>query len=88
MPVGDVLPDIARDVEQTIAIGREGGDWRSAFEAVCAGFGRWECALPCIGQELAVGIELVAPREALAVEPAARRELVSRFVSGSPAEGC
>src|SRR4051794_4347661 len=74
------FPDVAGDIEQSVAVRRERPDRRRPLEAVeCQVLPR-ELALPGVRPPPAVrSLVVVAPREDRTVEPAARRELPFGF---------
>src|SRR6266852_9886691 len=74
IPIGRPFPDIADHVVQAVAIGRECGDGRSAFEAVCCEILVREITLPGVRHMLAAGKLLVTPGEFRAIKPTARGE--------------
>src|SRR4051812_37660865 len=57
-PVGGPLPDVARHVEQAVAVGREAAHGRGAGIAVELEVLPGELALPRVGPLLAVGVGL------------------------------
>src|SRR5689334_5652805 len=73
------LPDVADDVVETVAVGRERADRRRAREAVRAQVLPWELALPGVGHHATAGREVVAPGEAPALEAAAGGALPLRL---------
>ena len=70
--VAHPVPDIPTHVVEAVAIGRIGLHRRSAREAVLLGVLVREGAGPGIGHEFASRLELLAPRKAFALQPAAR----------------
>ncbi len=62
-PVRRPLPGVPYHVPQAEGALREGGDGRGALEAVLLRVGLREDARPGVGQVLALGGEVVAPRE-------------------------
>src|SRR5258705_1467938 len=61
IPIGRPFPDIADHVVQAVTIGRKGGDWRSALEAVGHQILVREITLPGVRHVLATRHLLVAP---------------------------
>src|SRR5215217_12763 len=74
-PVRAPLPDVARDVVESEAVGRIGGHRGCAKVAVHQGVVRRERALPDVAAPLAIWCQFVAPRVTLLLKPAASRVL-------------
>ena len=75
-PVLGPFPHIADHVVKAVAVGWVAPHGRGSLPAVLAGVGNGEQALPVIGQHLPVGGQLIAPGKFLALQPAARCQLV------------
>ena len=71
VPVRDPFPDIAHDVVKPVAVRRKALDRRDIPELVFAGIAFGKNALPDVRPVRAVGGQIGAPGEFLAVEPAA-----------------
>src|SRR5215207_3902823 len=69
-PVRTPLPNVARDVVESEAVGRKGGHRGRAQVAVLQGVVRRVGALPDVAAPLTIGCQFVAPRVALLFEPA------------------
>src|SRR3954471_12144741 len=65
------LPDVAGDVVEPVAVGREPPDRRGALEAVRAQVFPWESAEPAVGHDPASGFRVLAPGVRGLVEPPA-----------------
>jgi hypothetical protein len=74
-PVRAPLPNVARDVVEPEAVGRERIYRSRAEEAVLQGVVRRERALPDVTAPLAIGLEFIAPPVALVFQSAAGRVL-------------
>src|SRR5262249_58409282 len=62
IPVGDPLPDVARHVEEAVAVGREGSDRSGGGEPILTGVFFRKVSLEGGRRALAAGLEFVAPR--------------------------
>src|SRR5262249_7969864 len=78
-PVRTPLPDVARDVVQPEAVGREGVDRASAEVTVVAGVLRGERPLPDVAAVVPSPRELVSPGNPRLLEPTARGVLPLGF---------
>src|SRR4051795_10814940 len=68
---GGPLPDVAGDVVEAVAVGREPLDRRGALEAVRMQVLPWEAAVPAVGHAPAARRRILAPGVGGLIEPTA-----------------
>jgi hypothetical protein len=86
-PVRAPLPDVARDVVESKAVGQKRVHRGRAQVTVLQGVVRRERALPDVAVPLAIGLQLIAPGVALLLKPAAGRSTTARATSGKSLTG-
>ena len=79
VPVAHPVPNIATHVVQAVTIGGKTHHRRGSHKSIFLGVFVGKISGPCIGHELAIALEFITPRIALAFKPTARGEFPLGF---------